>query len=93
MDELKASGELDRLELVRSLYFSLQVMQRSLAGWLQWVSNPEIMAKFSLEELKEMNEKIRTQAKTFLEYDVEITEKGSEFLKPRERPKTTRLEI
>ena len=66
----------DRLELVRSLRFLLGVMQRSLFGWRQWVINPDIMSVFSQKDLEEMTKKIGKFTRSFVEYDLEITNLG-----------------
>jgi len=44
-------------------------------GWIEWVRNPEIMANFTIEELKEMSENLCKFAESFLEYDIKITER------------------
>ena len=75
--KLEKAKERDRLELVRSTWFMLGALQRSLVGWLQWVKNPEIMVKFTEEELEEMNSTIAKFARSFIEYDLEVTEQGT----------------
>jgi hypothetical protein len=65
--------ERDRLEIVASIRFILFALQRSVSGWADWVNNPDIMAGFSLEELKEMSENLAKLTQSFIEYDCEIT--------------------
>jgi hypothetical protein len=67
----------DRLELVRSTWFTLGALQRSLVGWLQWVKNPEIMVKFTQEELEEINKNISKFVQSFIEYDLKVTKQGT----------------
>jgi len=67
--------EKDRLELVRAMDFSLNAIYRSWVGWMEWVRNPEIMAGFTTEELKEISENLCKFAESFLEYDMKITER------------------
>jgi hypothetical protein len=66
----------DRLELVRSLRFLLGVMQRSLFGWRQWVINPDIMSVFSQKDLEDMTKKIAEFTRSFVKYDLEMTNLG-----------------
>ena len=78
LDQLKPldDKEMDRLELVRSLSFILNALQRSLLGWMQWTNNPNIMARFTQGDLQEMNRKMSELARSFIEYDLKATELG-----------------
>ena len=75
--KLEKAKDRDRLELVRSTWFMLGALQRSLVGWLQWVKNPEIMVKFSKEELEEINSNISKIVRAFIEYDLKVTKQGA----------------
>jgi hypothetical protein len=75
---LEEAKERDRLELVRSLRFMLSTLQRSLLGWMQWVNNPDIMTRFSQEDLETMNKKLSEFTRSFLEYDLEATKLGAQ---------------
>jgi hypothetical protein len=66
----------DRLELVRSLRFVLNVLQRSLIGWTQWVNNPDIITIFSQKDLENMTEKLSKFTHSFIKYDMEMTGLG-----------------
>ena len=68
----------DRLELVRSLRFMLSALQRSLLGWMQWVNNPDIMTRFTQEDLQKMNKKLSDFTHSFIEYDLEATKLGAQ---------------
>jgi len=68
----------DRLEYVRSIRFMLGALQRSILGWMQWINNPDIMTKFTEEELSEINKKMAEFTRAFIEYDLEMTKKGAE---------------
>jgi len=70
--------EQDRLDLVQSMRFSLYALHRSILGWMNWVNNPDIMSSFKQEELDEMNSRLSKFVEGFIEYDVEITEKGAD---------------
>ncbi len=89
---MEHSQDGDRLNLMQSMLFSLQAMHRSLLGWLQWVGNPNIMAKFSAEELGEMNAILKEQTKSFLEFDIKVTEKSPVTPMVKGTPRT-RFEI
>jgi hypothetical protein len=75
---LEEKKDKDRLEYVRSLRFVIIALNRSLTGWMQWVSNPDIMTQFAKEELDEMNQKLTEFTRSFIEYDLEVTKKGEE---------------
>ena len=68
----------DRLEMVRSLRFVLGVLQRSLVGWTQWVGNPDIMTMFSEQELENMTKTLAEFTRSFIEYDLKMTNLGAE---------------
>ena len=75
---LEEAKERDRLELVRSLRFMLSALQRSLLGWMQWVNNPDIMTRFTQEDLEKMNKKLSEFTRSFIEYDLEATTLGDQ---------------
>jgi hypothetical protein len=73
---LKEAKKRDRLELVRSIHFVLGALNRSLWGWMQWVNSPEVMARFTQEDLEDMNKKLSEFTRVFMEYDLEATKLG-----------------
>ena len=79
LDQLKSientKGK-DRLELVRSLRFVLNALQRSTIGWAQWVNNPEIMTIFSQNDLEDMTKKLSEFSRFFIKYDLDMTSLG-----------------
>jgi len=80
LDQIKHLEEVkerDRLELVRSLRFVLSVLQRSVLGWLGWVENPEVVARFTQEELEKMDKKLSGFTRSFIKYDIEATKLGA----------------
>lgn len=78
MRKLVEKKDKDRLDMVQSLRFSLYALHRSILGWMNWVSNPDIMASFTQEELEKMNTKLKAFVEEFIKYDVEATQKGTE---------------
>jgi len=76
--DLEKIKEKDRLEYVRSIRFMLGALQRSLLGWMQWVNNPDVMTRFTEEELSEINKRMTEFTRAFIEYDLEVTKKGAE---------------
>ena len=76
LKNLENSKGKDRLELVRSLRFILNVLQRSLIGWTQWVNNPDIMTIFSQNDLESMTEEISKFTQSFINYDLQMTTLG-----------------
>jgi len=75
---LEEAKERDRLELVRSLRFMLSALQRSLLGWMQWANNPDIMTRFTQEDLEKMSKKLSEFTSSFIEYDLEATKLGAQ---------------
>lgn len=78
IEKMEEAAEKDRLEYVRSIRFVLGALHRSLLGWMQWVSNPDIMSKFTTEDLAQMHKKLCEFTRSFVEYDLEATKKGEE---------------
>jgi len=77
----------DRLDIVRTLRFTLYALQRSVSGWMEWIDNPDVMTHFSLEELKEISKSLSKLTQSFIEYDCEITSHAQKDSTIRE-PKT-----
>ena len=76
LNEIKKSAKVegqDRLDMVRMIRFTLFALQRSVTGWMEWANNPDVMAQFSLEELKEINKTLSELVCAFVEYDAKIT--------------------
>ena len=74
--KLEDAKSKDRLDYVRSIHFMLEALEGSLRGWVYWINNPNIVTKFTLEEMEEMNRKLTEFVRSFIEYDLEITQKG-----------------
>ncbi len=75
---------LDRLDMVRTIRFILLSLQRSVAGWNEWVNNPDVMANFSLDELKEIGRNLAKLTEPFIEYDCKVTAQAQKDLMPTE---------
>ena len=87
LNEIKKSAKVegkDRLDMVRIIRFTLFALQRSVTGWMEWANNPDIMVKFSLEELKEINKNLAELVCAFVEYDAKITGHTKMGLRKRE---------
>ncbi len=79
LDEIKTMESLenrDRLDLVRSIRFALEALNYSLAGWMQWINNPEVCSEFNQVELEDIDKNLTTLVKSFLEYDIRISNEG-----------------
>lgn len=85
----KVKGQ-DRLDMVRMIRFTLFALERSVTGWMEWANNPDIMAEFSLEELKEINKTLAELVCAFVEYDAKITGQTEMELRKREDRTTTK---
>jgi hypothetical protein len=70
----------DRLDVVRTIRFTLYAIHRSVSGWVEWANNPDIMANFSLDELKEISMNLAKLTQPFIEYDCEITSRAQKDL-------------
>jgi len=91
LNEIKKSAKVegqDRLDMVRSIRFTLFALQRSITGWMEWANNPDVMAQFSLEELKEINKNLSELVCAFVEYDAKITGQTEMELRKREERTT-----
>lgn len=78
LEELSAAENRDRLDLVRTMRTALSALNHSLWGWLQYVNNPDIMGKFTKEELEEMDKTLNEFARNFVGYDIKITQLGAQ---------------
>ena len=72
---LSSKEKKDRLEIINSILFALNILGRSLRGWRFWVGNLSLMSKFTLEELAEIEEALHKQIQPFVEYDVKVTKR------------------
>lgn len=73
---LRAKPDQDRLDIIRNMRFCLGALGQSVAGWMQWMNSPEIMATFDREELQKMGDSVMDMIEKFIEYDINITEEG-----------------
>jgi len=76
LEELKKSAKVagqDRLDMVRTIRFTILALQRSVTGWMQWADNPDVMAQFSLDELADINKNLSDLVCAFVDYDAKIT--------------------
>jgi len=87
LKEVSSKKKRDRLDMLKSIRFSIRALQRSLMGWWQWANSPEMMSNFSSKELEEINKTITKFVKTFIEYDVKITELGLQYKKEEKKEK------
>jgi len=96
LNEIKKSAKVegqDRLDTVRTIRFTLFALQRSVTGWLDWANNPDVMAQFSLEELKEINKKLAELVCAFVEYDAKITGQAEIGLRKRDEGATEKPSV
>lgn len=75
---IEEARDRDRLDYVRDIRFLLSALHRSLVGWIQWVNNPDVMARFTREELESIARRISEFTRSFIEYDIEATKAGIE---------------
>jgi hypothetical protein len=92
LDEIKSSAKVeghDRLDMVRSIRFTILALQRSVTGWMQWADNPDVMAQFSLDELAEINKRLADLVCAFVDYDAKITGSQEKKIEKKIRRKKT----
>ncbi len=75
MKELSSKEKRDRLEVINSLLFTLNILERSIQGWRAWIGNLSVMSQFTLDELTEIEQALEKQTQVIIEYDVEATKK------------------
>lgn len=73
---LKDDRDMDRLDLLKSMRFSFGALSQSLGGWMQWVNSPEVMSQFTRDELQEMSDRLIEMVAGFIEYDMDVTDRG-----------------
>jgi hypothetical protein len=91
LNEIKGSAKVegnDRLDMVRSIRFTILALQRSVTGWMQWADNPDIMAQFSLDELADINKKLADLVCAFVDYDAKITGSQEKKIEKKIRKET-----
>ncbi len=83
----KVEGQ-DRLDMVRTIRFTILALQRSVTGWMQWADNPDIMSQFSLDELVEINKNLAKLVSAFVNYDAKITGSQEEKIEKKIKKET-----
>jgi len=95
LDQIKKLEDVkgDRLDMVRTIRFTLYALQRSVSGWIEWINNPNVMTSFSLEEMTEISKNLAKLTQPFIEYDCKITshaQKDLAIIEPETRSKSTK---
>ena len=80
----------DRLELVTAMHRALLAVNHSILGWFQYVNNPDIMSRFDRDELTEISETLNKFAESFIEHDIQVTERGMRGLSEEKQKEETR---
>ena len=78
LEELASKKSGDRLELVNEMLFAINTIDRSIHGWRTWIQNLQVMSTFSEDELREMRGGLVKGAQSFIEFDVQVSEKYRE---------------
>ena len=93
LDEIKSSAKVeghDRLDMVRSIRFTILALQRSVNGWMQWADNPDVMSQFSLDELADINKKLADLVCAFVDYDAQVTGSQERKIEKKIRKETVK---
>lgn len=75
LEEIKKQEPVDRLSALGSIYNCCAAIDSSIKGWHAWLTNPRVMEKFSLEELKDLLDLFKGTAINLLEEDLKCTQK------------------
>ena len=75
INEVAVKEDKDRLELLTAIVLSLNALTRSVQGWMSWIRNWPFMAKFTEEELTQIEDGLRTSTIAFIEHDIEVTKR------------------
>ncbi len=84
LTKLSQEPNRDRLAIINALILALNAMDRSVQGWRKWIQNLDFMARFSEDELKAIEQGLTKSARSFIEYDIDITKQHEDKL-PRVR--------
>ena len=63
----------DRLETCGEIGRCVDAIRGSVAGWINWLSNPGLMSNFTEDELAEVFKRMRQVAVDFLNLDLDAT--------------------
>jgi len=74
--QMRLKPDQDRLDMVKTMRYAFGALGHSVAGWMQWMNSPEIMANFTQEELEEMSKTVMDMIEKFIEYDIDMTDEG-----------------
>ncbi|UCH37277.1 MAG: DUF2153 family protein [Candidatus Bathyarchaeota archaeon] len=75
IEKLQGKADRDRLEVINTMLFTLSALDRSAKGWRRWIQNLGFMARFSVDELIEMEQELVKCIQPFIQYDIEVTKK------------------
>ncbi|UCH01670.1 MAG: DUF2153 family protein [Candidatus Bathyarchaeota archaeon] len=75
MKKLSSKAKKDRLEIISSILFALEILERSVYGWKSWISNLSLMSHFTLEELVEIDNTLEKLVRPFIENDIKVAQK------------------
>ena len=73
--ELHSNPDKDRLEIITSMFFILNTLERSMKGWRSWIQNLGFMSRFSADEMSEIENGLFESAQAFIQYDMDVTKK------------------
>ena len=83
----------DRLELITSMFFILNTVDRSMRGWRSWIQNLNFMARFSEAELRDAELNLTNAQIRLTERKERVSAGAGEFLQRlAERLAETRIE-
>ena len=89
IEKFTSKKDRDRLEIINTMIFTLNSLDRSIRGWRGWIQNLTFMSRFTTKELQAIEEGLLKSVRTFIENDIDVTKKHKNKI-PRIRFKVRR---
>ena len=91
LKSIKVKKSTDRLEILKDWAITHNLLQESMIGWAQWLSNIHLMEQLDRNLLSDLFKTYKDFTEAFLEFDIEATKVVEEML-PKE-PQTQQQKI
>jgi len=87
LKNIKVKKSTDRLEILRDWVITHNILQGSLVGWAQWLSNIHLIEQLDRNLIKDLFQTYKEFTEAFLEFDIEATKAVEENLPKEEQTK------
>lgn len=75
LKKIASKKERDRLEILNTMIFTINALDRSVLGWKQWIQDLGFMSRFTMDELREIEEGLMKTVQNFIENDIDVTKR------------------